>query len=33
MSAPDLPASPPAAQLPEADVQFDVGATEDSLER
>ena len=33
MSATDLPASPAAAQPPEADVQFDVGATEDSLER
>ena len=33
MSATDLPANPPAAQPPEADVPFDVGATEDSLER
>jgi cytochrome P450 len=33
MSATDLPASPAAAQPPEADMQFDVGATEDSLER
>ena len=33
MTATDLPASPVRAQPPEADVQFDVGATEDSLER
>ena len=33
MSATDLPASPPRSQPPEADVQFDVGATEDSLQR
>ncbi|MEJ0007348.1 MAG: hypothetical protein WDM77_13520 [Steroidobacteraceae bacterium] len=33
MTATDLPAPPPQAQPPEADVQFDVGATEDSLER
>jgi enediyne biosynthesis protein E7 len=33
MSATDLPAGPPLSQPPEADVQFDVGATEDSLQR
>jgi cytochrome P450 len=33
MTATDLPANPPLAQPPEAHVQFDVGATEDSLER
>jgi cytochrome P450 len=33
MSATDLPAPPPAPLPPEADVPFDVGATEDSLER
>jgi cytochrome P450 len=33
MTATDLPATPPLPQPPEADVQFDVGATEDSLQR
>jgi cytochrome P450 len=33
MTATDLPASPVGPQPPEADVQFDVGATEDSLAR
>ena len=33
MTAIDLPASPPRAQPPEAEVQFDIGATEDSLAR
>jgi enediyne biosynthesis protein E7 len=33
MTATDLPATPPLSQPPEADVQFDVGATEDSLQR
>ena len=33
MSATDLPSNPPLSQPPEADVQFDVGATEDSLQR
>jgi cytochrome P450 len=33
MTATDLPAHPPLAQPPEAHIQFDVGATEDSLER
>jgi enediyne biosynthesis protein E7 len=33
MPATDLPANPPAAQPPEVDIQFDVGATEDSLDR
>jgi cytochrome P450 len=33
MSATDLPAPPPGPLPPQADVQFDVGATEDSLER
>ena len=33
MTATDLPTNPPAAHPPEADLQFDVGATEDSLER
>ncbi len=33
MTATDLPAHPPVAGPPEADLQFDVGATEDSLER
>src|SRR5271155_5432177 len=33
MSVTDLPANSPAAQPPEADVPFDVGATEDSLDR
>jgi cytochrome P450 len=33
MTATDLPATPSLPQPPEADVQFDVGATENSLER
>jgi cytochrome P450 len=33
MTATDLPATPSLPQPPEADVQFDVGATEDSLQR
>ena len=33
MTATDLPASPSRPQPPEADAQFDVGATQDSLER
>jgi cytochrome P450 len=33
MTATDLPSQPPAAPPPEADIQFDVGATEDSLDR
>src|SRR5580704_6705855 len=33
MTATDLPSIPPLSQPPEADVQFDVGATEDSLQR
>jgi cytochrome P450 len=33
MTAPDSPPKPPLSQPPEADVQFDVGATEDSLQR
>jgi enediyne biosynthesis protein E7 len=33
MTAPDSPANAPLSQPPEADVQFDVGATEDSLQR
>ncbi len=33
MTATDLPASAPHREPPEADLQFDIGATEDSLER
>jgi cytochrome P450 len=33
MTATDLPSQSPAAPPPEADIQFDVGATEDSLDR
>jgi cytochrome P450 len=33
MTTPDRPASPPLPQPPEAQEQFDIGATEDSLER
>ncbi|HTY94971.1 MAG TPA: cytochrome P450 [Steroidobacteraceae bacterium] len=33
MTTPDLPTPRPHSQPPEADVQFDVGATEDSLKR
>jgi enediyne biosynthesis protein E7 len=33
MTSPEAPAEPPRPQPPEADVQFDVGATEDSLDR
>src|SRR5580692_9710495 len=33
MTSADPPASPPRAQPPEADLQFDIGATEDSLDQ